>query len=103
MKKMFFGLVCIGLIGVNVFSTYVGNLDNSLNFFDDLLLSNLETLAQSESGSNPKCYNGGPGSNACSIDGGIDIMGQGISASCSVQCNTGYYACCGLRCTCIKE
>jgi hypothetical protein len=49
---------------------------------------------------NNYCWSGGPGSNACSIDAGIDIMGFGVSAACSVSCDSGYYACCGLRCTC---
>lgn len=87
---------------ININAIYISNLDNKQVVLSDLLLSNVEVIAQTESGS-PYCHNGGPGSNACSIDGGIEIMGQGVSASCSVQCNTGYYACCGLRCTCVKE
>ncbi len=52
-------------------------------------------------GEKPYCYNGGPGSTSCSIEGGLDILGVGVSASCSVSCMGGYYACCGIRCTCV--
>ncbi len=48
------------------------------------------------------CYNGGRGATSCSISGGIDIKGGGASAACDVSCQTGYYACCGIRCTCEK-
>lgn len=42
------------------------------------------------------------GATSCSISGGIDIKGGGASAACDVSCQTGYYACCGIRCTCEK-
>lgn len=48
------------------------------------------------------CYSGGRGASSCSIQAGITI-GGGISAGCSVTCLPGYYACCGLKCTCVNE
>lgn len=60
---------------------------------------NIDALSQVEVN---VCYNGGVGSNQCSIEGGITIAGSGVSANCSVSCDPGYYACCGIRCTCIK-
>jgi hypothetical protein len=65
-----------------------------------LLAQNVEALASIESS---QCYNGGQGASSCSIDGGIDIAGSGVSAACSVSCKEDYYACCSLRCTCVSE
>lgn len=47
----------------------------------------------------PLCIEGGPGSTTCSIDGSV----HGTGASCSVECRPGYYACCGLHCTCMRN
>ena len=70
--------------------------------------ANVEALTTPEpgGGSTPgliTCYNGGPGASSCSIDGGIEIVGSGVSVACSVSCRDGYYACCGIRCSCYKE
>ena len=46
-----------------------------------------------------ECYYGGKGSKSCSIPTGIEMKG-GVSIECSVSCNDGYYACCGLSCIC---
>ncbi len=46
------------------------------------------------------CLSGGPGSSNCSNEGKLDFTEIGGGASCEVTCNFGYYACCGLRCTC---
>ena len=67
----------------------------------DLALANVEALASGES--SPYCYAGGVGSTACSIDAGIEILGVGVAGGCSVTCSDGYYSCCSLRCTCIKN
>ena len=78
----------------------------------DLSLMNIESLAgenddyssntsggEADGGWNI-CYNGGPGSTSCSIEVGVDAFGGGVSTGCQVSCESGYYACCGLRCTC---
>lgn len=76
---------------------------------EKFMQANVEALTSGEvpgGGNTPgliTCYNGGPGSSQCSIDGGINIVGSGVSAACSVTCRAGYYACCGIRCTCYKE
>jgi hypothetical protein len=50
----------------------------------------------------PFCYAGGPGAVSCSIEGGVEIAGVGISAGCSVGCDgVTRYACCTLRCICV--
>ncbi len=36
------------------------------------------------------------------IPAGIDINGE-TSVGCSVTCDEGYYACCGLTCKCLPE
>lgn len=46
------------------------------------------------------CLSGGEGANSCSVDAGIDILGVGVTTSCSVSCNDGYFACCGVGCYC---
>ncbi len=45
------------------------------------------------------CRNGGAGSASCSIQPGEEIEGY-LTQGCSVNCGPGYYACCGLRCSC---
>lgn len=46
------------------------------------------------------CYNGGIGSTSCSVEGGIEIVGFGTTASCSVTCADGFFACCSIKCIC---
>lgn len=65
----------------------------------NMLDLNVALLAESEEGN---CHSGGPGSTQCSINAGTTIIGVGVSAGCSVTCGAGYYACCGLTCTCIQ-
>lgn len=48
------------------------------------------------------CYSGGSGTSECSAEG--TVLGGG--GSCSVKCNSGFYACCDdtvNKCKCIKE
>ena len=67
---------------------------------DILLKKNIEALANNEApDGNCKCLSGGPGATACSHEGGIG----GIGYSCSVECGSGYYACCAATCYCCKE
>ena len=75
---------------------------NAMSQADKLVFDNIEALSGGED-YNPYCHNGGPGSISCSIEGGINVAGYGVSAKCSVSCSSGYYACCGLRCTCKKS
>lgn len=51
----------------------------------------------------PLCISGGEGSTKCSIDAGIRVSEVEVTASCSVECGAGYYACCGLGCKCISK
>ena len=53
--------------------------------------------------SKSNCLSGGPGATSCShtISGGAG--GGSVSFSCSVTCGAGYYACCGLKCSCVKN
>lgn len=68
-----------------------------------IAMSNVVALTAGEAGSGSNCHNGGPGASACSIAKGITISGFGVTKGCSVACNSGYYACCGMQCTCVKE
>lgn len=70
------------------------------NKIDVIFNANIEALARVEGN---YCYNGGEGASQCEIEAGIEIAGYGVSATCSVTCRDGYYACCGIRCTCVKE
>lgn len=56
------------------------------------------------------CSAGGPGSSSCStsstLSGDLGSSGGSISTSCTVTCNSGYYACCNNfhnTCKCKKE
>ena len=48
------------------------------------------------------CYKGGSGHAECKIEPGIKI-GDFVTMGCSVSCQEGYYACCGIRCICRPE
>ncbi len=67
---------------------------------DSFFEANVEALANVE---DVYCYNGGIGASQCEIEAGITIAGHGVSATCSVTCRDGYYACCGIRCVCVPE
>lgn len=85
---------------VTAASTFIYILNGKSN--NDLLIRNIEALADGEtSGACSYCYNGGPGSTACSVSAGVDI-GIGVTAGCSVNCISGYYSCCSLRCVCCR-
>ena len=47
-------------------------------------------------------YGGQNGTPHCATPAGIDINGE-TSVGCSVTCDEGYYACCGLTCKCLPE
>lgn len=64
-----------------------------------MALTNVEILSDSEGSSNI-CVSGGKGATACSITAGTTVVGVGLSGGCSVSCDSGYYACCGINCTC---
>lgn len=70
----------------------------------DLIIEEVEALADNENVSpiekNP-CKKGGPGYSECSIDGFFSFEGMG--GNCSVSCVEGWYACCGVSCTCKKN
>lgn len=66
-----------------------------------ITLNGVEILDNREHDTGEKfCYSGGKGSKSCSIEGGIEILGCGITLGCSVECDIGFYSCCGIRCTC---
>lgn len=100
-SKRTFALVVLFFATLNVF--IVNGNKIGIEHFG---LSQVEVMANTEEGEeelNPFCHSGGKGSSQCSIDAGTEILGYGVSMGCSVTCNSGYYACCGLRCTCKKE
>lgn len=87
-------VVAAGFCGYKSYNAYTVN--ESI-----LMAENLEAMSSGEN--DPYCYSGGKGSSSCSIDGGITILGCGVSVACSVSCQNGYYACCALSCDCIKN
>lgn len=99
-SKRTFALVVLFIATLNVF--IVNGNKIGIEHFG---LSQVEVMANTEDAElNPVCYNGGEGASQCSIEAGINIPGgYGISAKCDVTCRDGYYACCGIRCTCKKE
>jgi hypothetical protein len=102
MKKLLLGISGLALVAAAALTTISTINANSTLELSDLMTKNLEALTRMEP-SEPYCYNGGPGATTCSIDGGINIAGYGVSAACSVGCGDGYYACCTLRCTCVES
>ena len=73
-----------------------------------LLAANVLLFAQGREGdgingiNSGGCYSGGVGTRECAIDPGVKI-GNSISGGCSVKCDIGYYACCGIGCSCIDN
>lgn len=87
-KKTIIGVVICAfaaLVSLNVKMSFQDN-----NNLSDILLANVEALAQGE-GATPKCDAGGRGSSSCSIS---QEYPGGLSSSKSVTCNPGYFACC---------
>ena len=93
-------LVIAGIVALNV------NLSAKKSDAISLLaLANIEALAQNESGTYT-CTSGGPGSTSCSTSATIGGGKVGGGTSCSVSCNSGYYACCNNyhnKCQCRKS
>lgn len=99
MKRRSF-ILSVLLVCMNLFVAVARQ--QSLYNNEPFTLNNVETLNRSES--DDDCIAGGQGSSSCSIEGGIEIVGNGVTVGCSVSCNSGYYACCGLTsCDCVKE
>lgn len=107
--KVFFFLVVTLISGYTTYNSVQTNTKLA-----DLSLMNIESLAgenddmdSGETGGGDSgwniCYNGGPGSTSCTIEAGVDAFGGGVSTGCQVSCESGYYACCGLRCTCKRK
>ena len=100
-KKFFFAAVALVMSA----ATTVGYKAYDKSNMSEFMMANIEALSSPEDNSFicQNCYSGGPGASSCSIEAGIDIVGSGMSGSCSVSCNQGYYACCSIRCICCKE
>lgn len=99
-KRIVLSVLAAAIVALTSFIGY-RSLSSQPSEADILLNENIDALTSGED-LNPFCYNGGRGAVYCSIDGGINVFGYGVSASCSVACVSGYYACCGIRCTCKK-
>ena len=103
-KIVMFAVVVIAIAALNVRTVLNSNRPYDLNMTTIAAISGEDDSDDGESsgGGGGFCYSGGVGSGSCSIDAGTDILGSGISGGCSVSCNSGYYACCSLRCVCHK-
>jgi hypothetical protein len=98
MRKFVFTAIVLGF--TNVFVAMTQQQNSPISLYNNN--NGVVTFTTYEVDGVNYCYNGGRGATSCSISGGIDIKGGGVSASCDVSCQTGYYACCGIRCTCEK-
>jgi len=87
MKKKIFGGIAVLVIAV--VAAWNVNVSSRTNGMSNVMLANVEALGG-------ECIAGGTGSSGCSIEGGLDILGNGGSIKCSVDCTGGYYACCSL-------
>ena len=105
--KKFVAIAVVAVVTTSGFFGYKAYEEANMTDAERMFKANLIALTTGEQpgggNSSTYCYNGGAGSSSCSIDGGINILGYGVSAACSVSCNNGYYACCGIRCTCVKD
>ena len=98
MRKFVFTAIVLGF--TNVFVAMTQQQNSPISLYNNN--NGVETFTTYEVDGVNYCYNGGRGATSCSISGGIDIKGGGVSASCDVSFQTGYYACCCIRCTCEK-
>ena len=68
-------------------------------------MEEIEALADNETGCTQYhpdgCHSGGPGSKACTIDASFHACIGGAGGGCHIECNQGYYSCCGFSCRCI--
>jgi hypothetical protein len=109
MKKKWNSVVvsCIALLFIAITVVNVNLAFNSDSaIVPSLALVDIETLAYGESDDNYTCSSGGPGSSSCSVSVDGSVAGGGLSTSCSVDCTSGYYACCNAmknKCQCRKN
>lgn len=93
-------LLFIAITAVNVNLAF--NSDSDSVEATSLALVNIEALTNGESGSYT-CSSGGIGSTSCSTSVNGSVGNGGIGTSCSVECYSGYYACCNTmenKCQC---
>ena len=102
MKKYFFMAMATLVVSI---ATVVGVKAYNYYSMPELMKANLETLEDPEYNFPicTKCHSGGEGTEACSINGGIEIVGVGVTEGCSVSCQGDYFACCATECRCCKE
>lgn len=84
MKKVYLTLVMLALANILLFATK----------------NQQETVSTLSS---EGCRHGGIGASGCSIGVDLNVMGDGLGGNCKVTCEAGYYACCGISCTCKKK
>lgn len=92
MKHLYFMAVLLAAVNIYMFTGKEEQRTRAYGIFDVEALSNSENDKK-------YCHSGGIAASQCSIEGGISLD-AGISGGCSVTCNSGYYACCDLHCTC---
>lgn len=102
MKNWLIVIVILAMANIAVAAGAFKNDSHSDN--NALMLMDVESLSDDEH----ECLSGGPGSTSCSIGAGGGVRSTsandaGVDYNCSVSCKEGYYACCGIRCICIKE
>ena len=100
MKKILNPFFVVVVMCMAVFGAWKmhANLNEKSNRASLIFSNDIEALSSSE------CLSGGIGSTGCSISGGVTIVGNGTTATCSVSCAAGYYACCSLTgCHCNKS
>lgn len=100
MKKLLFTLIVLLVVASATTYVYSKKTGDDISY---IVQDNIETLSTDDDFDNPFCWSGGPGAISCAIGGGIQIPGAGVSSGCEVECGAGYYACCGVRCTCKKK
>lgn len=98
-KNVFFSIVLIGIMVTNVVAL------NNRNLFTSVWLTfnSVESLAQNEFGGGPPtCMAGGCHSAACSFEGEIGILGNGVTYKNSTSC-VDAWACCFTTAYCFPK
>jgi hypothetical protein len=93
-KKMniIYRICLIVIIAVSAVNVYIAFGDKTAT---DITLLDIMALANENGSDNYTCSSGGPGSTSCAVSSPL--------SSCSVNCSSGYYACCNAyegKCQC---
>lgn len=89
MKKYYYCVIALLSINATLFAQIKQAQSNDATV---ITMDSVETLSDDEIITDIECISGGSNASQCSFSGTI----LGVSGECSVTCESGTYACCGL-------